>query len=50
MAIFGPKPWTNPFGKMLIFPLSQLLVFLAQRVFFFVLEYHKTHFHGLYIA
>ena len=29
MAIFGPKPWVNPFGKMSIFGLFELLVFLA---------------------
>ena len=29
MAIFGPKPWVHPFGKMSIFELFDLLVFLA---------------------
>ena len=29
MAIFGQKPWVNPFGKMPIFRLFELLVFLA---------------------
>ena len=29
MASFGPKPWVNPFGKMLIFRLFGLLVFIA---------------------
>ena len=29
MAIFGPKPCVNPFGKMSIFPLFDLLVFIA---------------------
>ena len=28
MAIFGPKPWVNPFGKMAIFRLFKLLVFI----------------------
>ena len=28
-AIFGPKPWVNPFGKMRIFGLFELLVFIA---------------------
>ena len=28
-AIFGPKPWVNPFGKMSIFGLFELLVFIA---------------------
>ena len=31
MAIFGPKPWVNPFGKMSIFRLYELLVFIAQK-------------------
>ena len=30
-AIFGPKPWVNPFGKMSIFRLFDLLVFIAQK-------------------
>ena len=29
MAIFRPKPWVNPFGKMAIFRLFELLVFIA---------------------
>ena len=29
MAIFGPKPSVNPFGKMSIFRLFELLVFIA---------------------
>ena len=28
MANFGPKPWTNPFGKMSIFRLFKLSVFV----------------------
>ena len=31
MAIFGPKQWVNPFGKVSIFRLFELLVFIAQR-------------------
>ena len=31
MAIFGPKPWVNPFGKMSIFGLFEILVFIAQK-------------------
>ena len=31
MAIFGPKAWVNPFGKMSIFRLFELLVFIAQK-------------------
>ena len=29
MAIFGPKPWVNPFGKMSLIRLFELLVFVA---------------------
>ena len=29
MANFGPKPWVNPFGKISIFRLFELLVFIA---------------------
>ena len=28
-AIFGPKPWVKPLGKMSIFRLFELLVFIA---------------------
>ena len=28
MAIFGPKPWVTPFGKMSIFGLFKLFVFI----------------------
>ena len=31
MAIFGPKPWVNPLGKMSIFRLLELFVFIAQK-------------------
>ena len=36
MAIFGPKGWVNPSGKMSIFRLFELLVFLAQKGVFSV--------------
>ena len=29
MAIFGQNPWVNPFGKMSIFRLFDVLVFIA---------------------
>ena len=29
MTIFGPKPWVNPFGKVSIFGLFEVLVFIA---------------------
>ena len=48
MAICGQKPWVNPFGKMSIFRLFELLVFIAQKGIFFVLEYRKRHFPDLY--
>ena len=31
MAIFGPKPWVNPFGKTSIFRLFELLVFIGKK-------------------
>ena len=31
MAIFGPKPWVNPFGKMSIYRPFELLVFIAEK-------------------
>ena len=31
MAIFIPKPWVNPFGKISIFRLFQLRAFLSQK-------------------
>ena len=48
MAISGPKPWVNLFGKMSIFRLFELLVFIAQKGSFFVLEYRKRRFSALY--
>ena len=48
MAIFGPKPLVNPFRKMPIFRLFELLVFYSQERHFFVLEYRKRTFPGLY--
>ena len=48
MAIFEPKPWVNPFGKMSIFRVFELLVFLSLKRRFFVVEYRKRHFPRLY--
>ena len=31
MAIFGSKPWVNPFRRMSIFRLFEFLVFIAQK-------------------
>ena len=48
MANFGPKPWTNPFGKKSSFQLFKHLVFIPLKRPFSVLEYDKTHFPALY--
>ena len=45
MAVFGPIPWVNPFGIKWIF---ELLVFSSLERRFFVLEYSKRDFPGLY--
>ena len=34
MAIFGPKPWVNSIGKISVFRLLELYVFIAQKGFF----------------
>ena len=47
MAIFGPKPWVNPFAKMSIFRLFERLFYSLERCFF-VVEYRKRHSSGLY--
>ena len=47
MATFGPKPWVNPFAKMSIFRLFERLFYSLERCFF-VVEYRKRHFPGLY--
>ena len=48
MAVFGLKPWVNPFKKISIFRLFELLNFYRLEKHVFVLEYHKRHFPGLY--
>ena len=48
MAIFGPKPWLNRFGKMSIFRLLLTCLFYNIERLFLFLEYHKRHFSGLY--
>ena len=48
MAIFGPKPWVNPFGKMSIFRFFLTSCFYSVERRFFVLEYRKRHFPCLY--
>ena len=47
MAIFGPKPWVNPFnpfGKMSIFRLFEPFCFYSLERRFIALEYRKRHF------
>ena len=48
MAIFGQKPWVNPFGKMSIFRLFSTFCYYSLERRFLVLEYDKRHFPGLY--
>ena len=48
MAIFGPKPWVSPFGKMSMFGLFELVCFYSLKRRIFVLEYRKRYFPGLY--
>ena len=48
MAIFGPKAWVNPFLKNVNFSTFQTSCFYSLEKRFFVLEYHKKHFSGLY--
>ena len=47
MAMFGPKPLVNPFGKCQFFEFLDFF-FYSLEWRFFVLEYHKRHFPGLY--
>ena len=47
MAIFGSKPRVNPFGKMSIFQLFEILLQPKERRFI-VPEYRKRHFPNLY--
>ena len=48
MAIFGPKPWVNPFGKIVNFSTFWTCCFCSLERRFFILEYHKRHCPGLY--
>ena len=48
MTKFAPKPWVNPLGKISIFPTFLTSGFYTLEIRFFVLEYHKTHFRGVY--
>ena len=44
MAIFGPKPWVNPFGKISVFRVFELFVFIAQKGVFFFQNFVKDIF------
>ena len=44
MAIFGQKPWVNPFGKMSIFWTFWTTCFYSLERRFFVLDNHKKLF------
>ena len=48
MPNFWPKPWVNPFCKNLSFSTFSTCCFYSVHRRFFVLEYRKTHFPGLY--
>ena len=48
MLTFGPKPWVNPFGKISIFRLIELLVFIAQKGVYSFQNIVKKHFPNLY--
>ena len=48
MAISGLKPCVNPFGTIAIFSTFCTSCFYSLRKHFYVLEYHKRHFPGLY--
>ena len=47
LAIFGPNLWVHPLETCQSFDFFNLF-FLAQKGFFFFLEYHKRHFPNLY--
>ena len=44
MAILGPKPWINPFGKMSFFRILELLVFITQKGVFSIQIIEKVIF------
>ena len=47
MANFGPKVWVNLFGKMSVFPLFQLFVFIGYKGVFSKQNIVKKNFGGL---
>ena len=48
MAIFEPKPWVHPCGKILILSTFSTSGFYSLERAFFALDYPKRHFPGLY--
>ena len=50
LAIFGPKPWVNPFEKNVNFSSFELFCFFFFNIerLFLVLEYRKRHYPGPY--
>ena len=48
MAIVGPKPSVNHFGKSTIFLTFSIFCFYSLGRRFFILEYRERHFPGLY--
>ena len=48
MAIFEPKPWVHPCGKILILSTFSTSGFYSLERRFFAIEYRKRHFPGLY--
>ena len=44
MAIFGAKPWANPFGKMSISRRFELVVFIAKKGVFWLKNIAKNIF------
>ena len=48
MVISRPKPWVNRFGKMSIFGLFELLVFIAYKDVFFFMNIVNKKYPGLY--
>ena len=47
MAILGPKPWVNPFGKKSMFKKFRTSCFYSLERRFSVVEYSKRHFPNL---
>ena len=48
MANFVPKLWVIPFGKISVFRLFELFVFIGYEDVFFDVENRKRNFPGLY--